>query len=346
MTDSKRRLINAARDQRAPIKVAQFGLGPIGVESLRLLADKSWAKIVGGVDIDPTKTGRSLAELGAGERFEKQQCYPSFRDLWANEQPDVIIHTAGSKIGPAVEQIIPMASAGVSVVSSCEELLFPYRRDYDAAMELDRVCKESGARVVGTGVNPGFVMDLLPVCLTGVSRSVEEIHIQRVVNASTRRLPLQKKIGSGMAPEEFRLLFTMGKAGHQGFQESAALVAHCMGWEVDAITETCDPVVAEQDILTKHFHVKRGQTCGLHQQAAVIVKGRVRITMDLKMYLDAKDPHDAVQVVGDPALNLRIAGGVAGDDATVAALANAVPRVMMVSPGLRLMTDLPVPSFA
>ncbi|CAN5517505.1 oxidoreductase [soil metagenome] len=344
--DPKRRSGSVSREPRATIKVAQFGLGPIGVESLRLLSEKSWAKILGGVDIDPAKTGRSMAELGAGDQFEKQKCYPSFQQLCDSERPDVVIHTAGSKIGPAIEQIIPMASAGVSVVSSCEELLFPYHLDPAAAVELDRVCKAHGARVVGTGVNPGFVMDLLPVCLTGVSRSVEEIHIQRVVNASTRRMPLQKKIGSGMAPEEFRLLFTMGKAGHAGFQESAARVAHCMGWEIDSITETCDPVVAERDILTKYFHVKRGQTCGLHQQARVTVNGRARITMDLKMYLDASDPHDAVQVVGDPALNLRIAGGVAGDDATVAALANAVPRVMMVSPGLRLMTDLPVPSFA
>ena len=346
-SDTKRKpaASTSSRDGRAPIRIAQFGLGPIGVESLRLLANKPWAKIVGGVDIDPAKVGKSLAELGAGDRFEKQKCYHSFNELLESEQPEVVVHTAGSKLGPAIEQIIPMASAGVSVVSSCEELLFPYHRDYTAAVELDRVCRDGGARVVGTGVNPGFVMDVLPVCLTGVSRAVEEIHIQRVVNASTRRMPLQKKIGSGMAPEEFRLLFTMGKAGHAGFQESAALVAHCMGWETDSISESCEPVVADHDIQTKFFHVKRGQTCGLHQQATVTVKGRVRITMDLKMYLDAADPHDAVQVVGDPALNLRINGGVAGDDATVAALANAVPRVMMVAPGLRLMTDLPVPSF-
>lgn len=344
-TETKRKPAPVPGDGRAPIKVAQFGLGPIGIESLRLLAAKPWAKIVGGIDIDPAKVGKSLAELGAGDRFERQKCYASFDELWENEQPDVIVHTAGSKLGAAIEQIIPMAAAGASVVSSCEELLFPYHRDYAAALELDRVCKQNGARVLGTGVNPGFVMDVLPVCLTGVSRSVQEIHIQRVVNASTRRMPLQKKIGSGMSPEEFRLLFTMGKAGHAGFQESAALIAHCMGWDVDSISETCEPVVADRDIHTKFFDVKRGQTCGLHQQATVTVQGRVRITMDLKMYLDAADPHDAVQIVGEPALNLRINGGVAGDDATVAALANAIPRIMMVSPGLRLMTDLPVPSF-
>src|SRR4051794_31418137 len=113
VTDTKRKTSSAAsmRDGRAPIKIAQFGLGPIGVESLRLLAAKPWARIVGGVDIDPAKVGKSLAELGAGDRFEKQKCYNSFNELWENEQPEVIVHTAGSKLGPAIEQITPMATA-------------------------------------------------------------------------------------------------------------------------------------------------------------------------------------------------------------------------------------------
>jgi 4-hydroxy-tetrahydrodipicolinate reductase len=331
-------------ETRRTIKVAQFGLGPIGLESLRLLATKGWAKIVGGVDIDPDKTGKSLADLGAGTA--QQLVYSSFQKLFDRERPDVVVHTAGSKIGPAIEQITAMAGAGVSVVSSCEELLFPWHRGYDAAIELDRICQESGARVVATGVNPGFVMDLLPLCLTGVSRRVDSLYIERVVNASTRRMPLQKKIGSGMDPEEFRTLFRAGKAGHAGFQESAALVAHTLGWEIDQLTETCEPVIADHDIVTNFFNVRKGQTCGLHQTAKVTSGGRERIVMDLKMYLDAPDPHDAVKVAGEPALDVVINGGVAGDDATVAALANAVPKVLMVSPGLRVITDLPVPSLA
>src|SRR5690349_19708534 len=208
-------------ESRRTIKVAQFGLGPIGLESLRLLSTRSWAQIVGGVDIDPAKAGKSLADLGIGgaPALREQFVYPTFAEMWERAQPDVIVHTAGSKLGPAIEQITAMAGAGVSVVSSCEELLFPWHRGYDAAAELDRVCRESGARVVATGVNPGFVMDLLPLCLTGVSRRVDSLHIERIVNASTRRMPLQKKIGSGINPDEFRALFRAGKAGHAGFQE-------------------------------------------------------------------------------------------------------------------------------
>jgi 4-hydroxy-tetrahydrodipicolinate reductase len=232
------------------------------------------------------------------------------------------------------------------VVSSCEELLFPAFRESELAAKLDRVCRKAGARVVGTGVNPGFVMDLLPVCLTGVCREVRAVHVQRVVNASTRRAPLQKKIGSGLPPEEFRRRFKQGKAGHAGLKESLVLLAHSLGWTAKNIVETGDAVVADHNIRTQYLEVKKGQTCGLHQRAQATVNGKVRLTLDLKMYLDAKKPHDAIQVEGEPPLDVVINGGVAGDQATVAALVNTARRLLNAPAGLLLMTDLPVPRIA
>jgi 4-hydroxy-tetrahydrodipicolinate reductase len=235
---------------------------------------------------------------------------------------------------------------GISVVSSCEELLFPQLREPQLAAKLDRICKKSGARVIGTGVNPGFVMDLLPLCMTGVSREVRAVHVQRVVNASTRRAPLQRKIGSGLTPEEFRRLFKAGKAGHAGLKESLALIAHCLGWKTGRILETGDAVVAERDIRTQYLEVKQGQTCGLYQRAEARVNGKVCLSLDLKMYLDAPEPHDAIQIEGEPPLIVMIKGGVAGDHATVAALVNSAPRLLQAKPGLLLVTDLPAPRWA
>lgn len=199
---------------------------------------------------------------------------------------------------------------------------------------------------MATGVNPGFVMDLLPICLTGVSRDVQAIRAERVVNASTRRMPLQQKIGSGLDPAEFERLFAEGKMGHAGFQESASLIAHALGSRVDALVETCEPVIAQRNILTAYFRVSRGQTCGLHQRCTASVDGRQRIELDLKMYLEAEDPHDAVHIEGDPPLDLILRGGVAGDTATVAALVNIVPRLLTAAAGLRLITELAVPAWA
>jgi hypothetical protein len=325
------------------IRVAQFGLGPIGLETLKLAAAKPWAKVVGGIDIDPAKIGGDLGQLTGVKELRGAKVYGSLEDLLDEAKPDVIFHTAVSKFKLAFPQLEPMARRGISVVSSCEELLFPQLREPALAAKLDRICRAADARVVGTGVNPGFVMDLLPVCMTGVSREVKAVHVQRVVNASTRRGPLQRKIGSGLAPAEFRRLFKAGEAGHAGLKESLALIAHCLGWKAENIVETGDAVVATRHIRTKHIEVKKGQTCGLHQYAQAKVGGKVRLTLDLKMYLDAKNPHDAIQIEGEPPLDVVINGGVAGDQATVAALVNSAPALLQAPAGLRLMTDLAVP---
>ncbi len=326
------------------IRVAQFGLGPIGIETLKLAATKPWVEIVGGIDIDPAKAGKRLADLTGVPSLASAVVHPSLEALLAAGRPDVIFHTSVSKLAAACSQIEPIARQGISVVSSCEELLFPQLRDPGLAARLDQVCKTGGARVLGTGVNPGFVMDVLPVCLTGVCRSVRAVHVQRVVNASTRRGPLQKKIGSGLLPAEFERRFAEGAAGHAGLKESAALIAHCLGWHLTDLTETCRAMVADHDITTPHVQVKAGQCCGLHQRAEAKVNGSICLTLDLKMYLDAPNPHDACQIDADPPLQLRLEGGVAGDSATVASLVNAAPRVIKAPPGLLLMTDIAVPS--
>jgi 2,4-diaminopentanoate dehydrogenase len=328
------------------IKIAQFGLGPIGLETLKHAATKPWAEIIGGVDIDPEKVGKDLGALTGLRRLRRCLVFGSLEELLAHARPQVIFHTSVSRFKDAYTQIEPMARRGISVVSSCEELLFPALREPGLAAKLDRVCRKAGARVVGTGVNPGFVMDVLPVCLTGVSRTVRAIHVQRIVNASTRRAPLQRKIGSGLPPEEFRRRFKQGKAGHAGLKESLALLAHCLGWKAKNLAETGDAIVADHDIRTPYLEVKKGQTCGLHQYAQATVAGKVRLTLDIKMYLDAPNPHDAFQVEGEPPLDVVINGGVAGDQATVAALVNTAPRLLQAPAGLLLMTDLPVPRIA
>jgi hypothetical protein len=328
------------------IKVAQFGLGPIGLETLKLAANKPWAKIVGGIDINPAFIGKPLAKITGDKKVGPAKVYRSLEELLQVAKPDVIFHTAVSKVSTAYPQIEPIVRRGISVVSSCEELLYPALREPKLAAQLDAACRAGGARVLGTGVNPGFVMDVLPVCLTGVCRDVQAVHVQRVVDATTRRGPLQRKIGSGWTPAEFEKRFKAGTAGHAGLKESAALIAHALGWKLDELIETGKAMVALQDIKTPHVTVAKGQCCGIHQVAVGRIKGKVKITLDIKMYLQAPNPHDSVQIVGEPTINNIITTGVAGDGATVASLVNAAPRVLKAQPGLLLMTDIGVPSFA
>lgn len=328
------------------IKVIQFGLGPIGIESLKLAAEQSWLEITGGVDIDPAKTGKTLGELTGVAALSSAKVFLSLEALFAAVgAPDVVLHTAGSSAAASFAQMKPALERGISVASTCEELIFPALKTPEAVQEYDALCRRTGARIAGTGVNPGFVMDILPICLTGVSREVKSIYVERVVNASTRRQPLQAKIGSGQKPDDFRAKFAAGKAGHAGFQQSVALLAHAMGWKLDEIRESCEPVVATSRVVTKFFDVAPGQSLGIHQKCVGLSGGETKIKLDLQMYLDASLPHDAIVVKGRPDLNLVLNGGVAGDDATVAALINIIPRLLSGPAGVRLMTELAVPSW-
>ena len=328
------------------IKVIQFGLGPIGIESVKLAAEQSWLEVLGGVDIDPAKIGRTLGELTGVAALGRAKIFPSLDALFAAVgQPDVVLHTAGSSAAVSLAQVKPALERGISVASTCEELIFPALKTPDAAHDCDALCRRTGARVAATGVNPGFVMDILPICLTGVSREVKSIYVERVVDAATRRQPLQAKIGSGQNPADFRAKFAAGAAGHAGFQQSVALLAHALGWKLDEIRESCEPVVATSRVVTKFFDVAPGQSLGIHQKCVGLVAGETRIKLDLQMYLGAALPHDAIVVKGRPDLNLVLNGGVAGDDATVAALINIVPRLLAAAPGMRLMTELAVPTW-
>jgi 2,4-diaminopentanoate dehydrogenase len=325
------------------VRVVQFGLGPIGIESIKLAASKPWIEVIGGVDIDPAKQNRSLGELAGIDLHASVRVHRSLEDLFAAVGlPDVVLHTAGSKADSTLSQIRPAVERGVHVASTCEELIFPRLKSPQSAEACDALCKETGSRVVGVGVNPGFVMDLLPVVIAAVSAEVRAVHCLRVVDASTRRGPLQTKIGSGMAPEDFRAKFARGEAGHAGFQQSLALLAHCLGWQLESIEETCEPVVADRLIQTRHFTVEPGQTRGLHQRAIGRIGGVERIVLDLTMALDEANPRDEIRMEGHPNLELAFPRGVAGDVATVASLINAVPRLLVARPGLNLITDLPI----
>ncbi len=327
------------------VKVAQFGLGPIGLESLKFAAEQPWIEIVGAVDNDPGKYGRSLVELTGLGSLDGLSLCPTLEDLFRETQPEVVLHTATSSAATAFVQIRPALELGLAVASTCEELIFPALHSPALARELDVLCRYTKARVVATGVNPGFVMDLLPICLSGVCRTVEAIHVTRVVDAATRRRSLQAKIGSGQEVADFRRQLESGRAGHAGLRESAALLAHAMGWQLDGFVEHREPMVAVKDIRTEYFHVGAGQTCGIHQRVTGSQAGRERIVLDLSMYLAAPEPRDVIVLKGRPDLYVVIKGGVAGDDATVASLINVVPRLLAAPPGLRLLHELAVPAW-
>ncbi len=327
------------------IGVIQYGLGPIGVETAKLVLQKTGMEIVGAVDISKEIAGKDLGEvLGLGKRMGIVVT-DNARALFSSVKADVVLHTAGSRIPKIYDQFEEIINAGLNVISSSEELLFPLKENDELAARIDRLARIKGVTVLGTGVNPGFVMDALPLFLSAVCQDVKKIHVERVVDAGTRRLPLQRKVGAGMTTEAFHEKIGRKELGHVGLLESLYLVAQKLGMGLDDVIETIDPVVAAKAVKTQYFSLKPGDVAGIRHVARGIRDGEIVITLDLRMYIGAEDPHDAVHIVGTPEIRLRIEGGIAGDQATAAVLVNSIKTVVGAKPGLTTVSDIPAAHF-
>ena len=330
---------------RKKIRVVQFGVGPIGVSIARLMRQKASLEIVGAVDNDPAKIGRDLGEIaGAGDAPWGIKIVPEISAALARPV-DVVMHSTSSYLAKVMDELLACLSAGCCVVSTCEELAYPFRKHPELSAKLDSAAKDEGVALAGTGVNPGFVMDKLLLTLSAASQRVDWAKAVRVVDASRRRLPLQKKIGAGMTPDEFRSQVAAGAIKHHGLPESVAMVADCLGFALDDISETIEPILAEESVKTEFLEVAAGQVAGVHQIARGTAAGKEKIFMELQMYVGAKQPADTIELRGEPDLILTIPGGTHGDLATAAIAVNAIPAILAAPAGLRSARDLPLAFF-
>jgi 2,4-diaminopentanoate dehydrogenase len=323
------------------IAVLHYGLGPIGAGTLRVVAGRPGLRVVGAVDVDPDKVGRDVGEVaGLGHALGVTVAGNAERAL-AEARPDVVVHCTSSFLPDVMPQLRGIVAARAAVVSTCEELAYPWLRQPDLAREIDDLARTMGVAVLGTGVNPGFVMDVLPLVLSAVTERVRALSVTRVVDAAERRGPLQRKIGAGLTPDEFARRAAGGRMGHVGLAESLSMVAAGLGWDLEECENTLEPVLASVAVETPHTRVVPGQVAGIHQ----IARGRTAqgqsIELELAMYVGAPDPRDEVLIEGDPGARLLIPGGIFGDAATAAIVANAIPVVRSAAPGLRTMRDLP-----
>ncbi len=325
------------------IKVVQFGLGPIGIESAARIWRHPRLELVGAIDVDPGKVGRDVGELF--RQPEKTGIIVSncAEEVLAAAHPRVVVHTTQSSFKTVLPQLQTMIRSGADVVSSTEELLFPYLKNPELAKQLDAAAKSAGVAILGTGVNPGFVMDTLVLLSTAVCAEVKSVKAERFVEAGLRRLPLQKKVGAGLSVEEFRSRVAAGTMGHVGMKESVALIAHGLNWHLDEIRETIEPVVADRPLRTSFLEVHAGEVAGIHNTGSGLIDGRDAIKLDLRMYVGCPDPHDSIQLESDPPISLRVNNGIFGDLATVAMLINCIPSLLVSSPGLKTMLDIPIP---
>jgi len=327
------------------IRAIQYGIGPIGASILKLMREKEAIEIIGAIDNDPAKIGKDLGEVvGAADAPWGVKVSGDARGV-LEQSADVVMHTTSSSLPKVVDQLLACMDVGSCVVSTCEELSYPFRTHPELATQLDKSAKDNGVALVGTGVNPGFVMDKLLITLAAVSQRIEHARALRIVDASKRRLPLQKKIGAGLSVEEFRSRVKEGTIKHVGLPESVAMVADSLGLRVDEITETIDPKVATERVQTEFLTVEAGQAAGVHQIARGLSDGKEVIYMELQMYVGAKDPADTVELKGHPNISLIIPGGSHGDVATASVAVNSIPPILEAPAGLRTSRDLAIGFF-
>lgn len=343
--------MSQASANTGPFRVLIVGLGPLGKIIAADALERGVARIVAAADVSHDIAGSSLSRVvpGADATVVVRPSVEAWlRDAGPRREGiDCAIVATSSDLAKAAPAIRTLLDAGVSVVSTCEELLFPWLRHPGLAEELDVAAKRTGARLVGTGVNPGFMMDTLPVFVTGVCKTVRAVKVWRIQDATTRRIPFQQKIGAGLDDAAFERKIADGSLRHVGLGESLHFIARYLGFKIARWEESIGPVKAERDLTCALGPIPRGRAAGVRQVAhGYDAEHRAVVTMEFQAAIGQSDPHDRVQVDGDPAIDVVFKGGVHGDIATSAITLNSIAPLLASPPGLHTMATMPLPHWS
>lgn len=321
------------------LRIVQMGLGPIGNKVTQYLAERPSLEIVGAIDTDPAKVGQDVGVL-AGLAPLGVTVTADIDAVLGGGRADVVVLTTASSLAKVHDQLLRILPYGVSVVSSCEELSYPWQTQPELAANIDRAAKKSNAAVLATGVNPGFLMDFLPAAMTGVCRKVHKVTVERIQDATFRRIPFQKKIGAGLTVEEFYKKVEEGTLRHVGLTESMHLIAARLGWQLDKTEDIITPIIAERRVTTDSMVIEPGNVLGVQQLGRGVMGGAEVISLIFRAAIGEPGARDRIVIDGEPTIDSCINGGVNGDVATCAILVNAIPVVAKARPGLRTMADI------
>ncbi len=331
-----------------PFRVLQVGFGTIGRTIAQAIIERENLELVGLVDVDPNLQGQYVEEILGLDSKTRTPIQSSLDEaIGSSDSPSIDVAVVATVSD--LERVMPTVAAclrgGMDVVSICEQLSYPFSRHPKLAEELDALARESGKTVLGTGINPGYLMDLLPIVLSSPMQRVESIEVTRVINSSHRRASFQKKIGTGMSQNEFIKSIDEGViTGHVGLDESIRMVGDALNLGLDHVEELpVEPVVADREVVTPYTTVEKGGVLGLKSRGVGNKSGKTLVTLDFCAYAEASPEYDEIRLKGYPDLVQRVQGGVHGDLGTVAMVVNMIPIVAQSEPGLKTMKDLPAP---
>ncbi len=330
------------------IRVVAYGLGVMGAGVVKALQSKEGFRLVGAVDTDPKLAGRDVGEVLGLPAPLGVTVDGDAAAVLGRVGADVAVHATSSDLRVVEPQLLACVKAGLDVVSTCEELAYPWKRHPEVARRLDAAAKEHGASLVGTGINPGYLMDALPLVLTAPCLRVDSIRVVRMMNSARRRIPFQAKVGTGLTPAAFRQkIDSKAITGHVGLTESIRLIAEGLGWTLDRIEEAPpEAVIADKETPSGLGPVPPGRVTGLKSVAHGYRGREAVIAMEFTAHAGVGEEYDEVVIRGEPDIHQRILGGVHGDTGTLAMVINAIPRIVQAPPGLRTLLDLTLPRIA
>lgn len=322
------------------LKALIYGVGPIGSLIAKCAVLKGY-DIVGAIDIDPSKVGRDLGDvIGLEEKLGvivTNKPEEAFRPI----KPDIVFHATTSWLDKALPQLVISIKNRANIVSTCETLSYPYYRYPHIAELLDNFAKAYGVTVLGTGINPGFLLDTLPAVLSLPHIRVDKITAIRSIDAGKRRKSFQKKIGLGLTLEEFKEKLSRGElTAHVGYAESVYLIADMLGIKLTEVEEGQEPVIASggEELKTPYYEIKTGQIKGVKGYGRGLLGDREIIRIEFHAIVGGEE-YEEIRIEGEPTITWR-STGTPGDISTAAVVVNIAPRVVAAEPGLKTMADL------
>ncbi|WIV11228.1 2,4-diaminopentanoate dehydrogenase [Proteiniborus sp. MB09-C3] len=332
------------------VKVIIWGFGAMGSGMAKMLLKKKGVEIVGICDVSPNKIGKSIYEVLGVDREERPEVIinGNIEEVLTEKSCDICLCATDSFTKNAFPKLKYALEKKVNVISTAEEMSYPYAQSPELAKELDNIARENGVTVLGTGINPGLIMDLLVVCLTGCMIDVEHIEAKRVNSLSPFGPAVMEEQGVGLTVEAFERGITDGTlAGHVGFPESIQMIAKAIGWEVGKIEQQMKPIVTSVDRKSPFGFAKAGDVAGVNMTGQGYVNGEVKIDMihpqQIEPEMEGTYTGDYITIKGTPEVNMSIKPEVEGGLGTIAMCVNMIPHVINAEPGLKTMIDLPVP---
>lgn len=325
-------------------RILHVGLGPLGHRIISDIYERSYGHVVALVDHDPAIAGKNASTI-IPDADPRLKILASLDEVESWDTIDCAIVTTASDLPGCADIFRELLRRGKPIISTCEELVYPWLRHVGLTEELDDLAKRHGGRLLGTGVNPGFLMDALPVMLSSVCKQLRGISCHRIQDASSRRIPFQKKIGVGLDDAAFAAKVKDGSLRHVGLGESLHFIAHYTGLTIERWEEDITPVIADRDLNSGVGPVARGKVCGVRQVAKGYFDERTVVHMEFQASIGQHNPHDRITIDGDPAIDMVIPGAVHGDVATSAIVINALPRIIQAPPGVHTMASIPILGF-